>query len=93
MAEPPPTSSRPPGWHLVGQDIQLTRAKVQGEIRVIASAHCVRKDSTMDVEDCAGCPHFVRIDTHEAGYVLVCRSAEADEHADDGHGASFGEPA
>jgi hypothetical protein len=45
----------------------------------------------MDVEDCAGCPHFVRIDTHEAGYVLVCRTEEADE-VHDGQGWTFGEP-
>ena len=89
MADTPSKSSRPRGRHLVGQDIQLTRA--DPEARVVASAHCVRRGCTMDVEDCAGCPHFVRIDTHEAGYVLVCRSADADEHVDDGNGWTFGE--
>lgn len=89
MADAPPKSSRPHGRHLVGQDIQLTRASAEG--RVVASAHCVRRGCTMDVEDCAGCPHFVRIDTHEAGYVLVCRTEEADE-VHDGQGWTFGEP-
>ena len=90
MADTLPKSSRPRGRHLVGQDIELTRASP--EARVIASAHCVRRDCKMDVEDCAGCPHFVRIDTHEAGYVLVCRSADADEHVGDGNGWTFGDP-
>ena len=89
MADPSPKSCRPRGL-LVAQDIELTRARA--EARVVASAHCVRRDCTMDVDDCGRCPHFVRIDTHEAGYVLVCRSPEADEHERDGNGGSFGEP-
>jgi hypothetical protein len=40
--------------------------------RVVASVHCARQNSRVEVEGCAGCAHFARIEPHEAGYVLLC---------------------
>jgi hypothetical protein len=67
---PSDKSSKPP--LLIQQDIELQRERDSG--RVIASAVCARKGCSVNVEDCARCAHFARIDTHEAGYVLVCRT-------------------
>lgn len=59
---------------LVLQDILLQREPQSG--RVVASAVCARKGCSVNVEDCAHCAHFARIDSHEAGYVLVCRTGD-----------------
>lgn len=74
MTKPPAASSeQQTRCRLVQQDIHLERdAATQ---RVVASVECARKTCVTDVEHCARCPHFVRIDTHEAGYVLLCSTA------------------
>jgi hypothetical protein len=59
---------------LVEQDIELAEVESeQGGRCVTASVTCARRGSVMNVEDCAQCPYFARIETHEAGYVLLCR--------------------
>jgi hypothetical protein len=64
---------------LVQQDIQLSRESCDGVTRVVARVECARRGCTMEVEQCAGCSHFVRIETHEAGYLLLCRIGEEGE--------------
>lgn len=73
----PPSDKPSPSPSLVLQDIRLQREP--GSDRVEATAVCARKNCRVNVEDCARCAHFARIDTHEAGYVLVCR-ARTDAH-------------
>lgn len=75
---PPPKSGR---THLVQQDIRVARADpTDPSARVVASVHCARRDCVLDVENCAACPQFARIEVHEAGYILVCREEEAPRH-------------
>ncbi|HEX6240740.1 MAG TPA: hypothetical protein VFZ61_07600 [Polyangiales bacterium] len=70
----PPSDKSSPPPSLVQQDIHLERERGSG--RVVATAVCARKGCAVNVEDCAHCAHFARIDTHEAGYVLICRSRD-----------------
>jgi hypothetical protein len=76
MTKPPAASSQGRKCRLVQQDIHLARdAETQ---RVVASVVCARKACVTDVDSCGRCPHFVRIDTHEAGYVLLCTTTPGD---------------
>lgn len=79
MDETAPKLSQLSGSHLVQQDIHLTRESRQGEMRVVARVECARRGCLMEVEQCACCPHFARIEVHEAGYLMLCRAHE--EHA------------
>lgn len=72
---PPPARAR-----LVQQDILLSREARDGTTRVVARVECARRDCVVEVEYCARCPHFARIETHEAGYLMLCRAADQDEH-------------
>jgi hypothetical protein len=61
----------------VAHDIRVTREELRpGLTHAVAKVHCERHDSMIEVEDCAYCERFARIDTHEAGYVLLCRSSD-----------------
>ena len=78
MVDTAPKSPPPSGCHLVQQDIQLTRECQHGVTRVVARVECARRGRAVDAEQCARCPHFVRIETHEAGYLMLCRAHEED---------------
>lgn len=81
MTTLPPSRKLRPASYLVPHDIQLTRAPSEDEHpRVVASVRCQRRDCDVLVEVCARCERFARIETHEAGYVLLCRAD--DELAD-----------
>jgi hypothetical protein len=67
----------------VQQDIQLSRESRDGVTRVVARVECARRGCTMEVEQCAGCSHFARIETHEAGYLLLCQTGEEGEQTED----------
>ncbi len=69
------------GLHLVQQDVHLERVRKGDNTRVIAEVECERRGCPMDVEQCARCPHFVRIEVHEAGYLLLCDDRDEDEPA------------
>ena len=73
MTKSPPRPEQPRRAHLVQQDIRIEREVPDDPAsRVVASVHCAHKDCIVDVEDCAGCARFARIEPHEAGYVLLC---------------------
>lgn len=59
---------------LVQQDICLAREEADGSVHVVATVACARRGLDVAVEECAHCPHFARIETHEAGYVMLCRT-------------------
>jgi hypothetical protein len=81
MTTPTPPRKTRPASYLVQHDIQLTRAPAEDERpRVVASVRCQRLECDVLVEACAHCARFARIETHEAGYVLLCRAH--DEAAD-----------
>jgi hypothetical protein len=75
----PPRSPRPSS-RLVPHEIQLTRKPSEsGTSPVVATIHCERRDCTLNVETCGYCERFARIETHEAGYVMLCRSKDEEE--------------
>ena len=43
---------------------------------------CERREQNLDVDVCRSCERFARIDLHETGYVMLCRSE--DEEIDEG---------
>lgn len=62
---------------LAEQDICLTRkSSGPGAGAVQATVLCPIDETVKGVEQCASCPRFVRIDVHEAGYTIVCHSAD-----------------
>lgn len=78
MDEATPKRPSASSLHLIEQDIHVRRLPAAAGARVVAEVQCARRGCTMDVEQCARCPHFVRIETHEAGYLMLC-SADEDE--------------
>jgi hypothetical protein len=37
---------------------------------------CERRGCTQTIDDCRACERFARIETHEHGYVMLCRSQD-----------------
>lgn len=70
---PPPAHPRCRRPLLVQQDIQLSRHGDGAAAPVVATVECARRNCTVEVEACAQCAYFARIETHEAGYILLCR--------------------
>jgi hypothetical protein len=73
--ELPPGPEKVSNAHLTQYDIHLARDPDR-PTKVVASVMCERRGCEMLVEACARCPHFARIETHEAGYLLRCRERE-----------------
>lgn len=72
---PQPPPAKGPASSLVQHDIHLARDPSRGS-SVVASVECERFGCKVLVEACARCTRFARIETHEAGYVLLCRPRE-----------------
>jgi hypothetical protein len=74
-----------PSSLLVQHDIRLTREQSsnQGPTQVVARVACERLDCDVLVEQCGRCQRFARIETHEAGYVLLCRDHDETPASDD----------
>jgi len=73
----PPTKRLRPSTRLVVHDIRLEvtpRANGRDELR--ASVECERRKCKLDVNECRACERLVRIDSHEAGFVVLCRSED-----------------
>jgi len=49
-----------------------------GDARLVATVECERRRSTLDVDTCGHCERFARIEVHEAGYTMLCRSADTE---------------
>lgn len=76
MTTPPAPRSRPSST-LVPHDIRFVQAPTcSGRARVRAQVHCEHQHDNIDVETCRARERFVRVDVHEAGYVMLCRSAD-----------------
>ncbi len=78
-------STRAPGKPrllLVMRDIHLSRdgSSTQRD-NVQATVDCERWGCTLPVETCVSCERFARIEVHEAGYGLLCRSAPLNEES------------
>jgi hypothetical protein len=80
MSSNPPSSPRGgrPSSKLVVHDIHLEpEVSEDGTRRVSARVQCERARGEVLVDTCARCPRFVRIETHEAGYTLLCHAKDA----------------
>jgi len=66
-----------PSTQLIEHDVRLTLEELSpGVVRVVATIECERKQRTCEVERCSHCERFARIEVHEAGYTMLCRSAD-----------------
>jgi hypothetical protein len=86
-AEPPelgrPAASETPGeerWaphpRLVPHDLWFERRTSPSGRVVVALISCERRGCTLNLDTCRACPRFARIDVHEAGYTMLCRSSD-----------------
>lgn len=68
-----------PHSRLVPHDIRIARVTSEdGASEVAATIECERRACTLRVETCARCERFARIEPHEAGYVMLCRSTDSE---------------
>jgi hypothetical protein len=66
-----------PHSRLVAHEIRFERPSSEhGPSSVIATVRCERRNCRMTLDQCRACPRFARIDVHEAGYVMLCRSTD-----------------
>lgn len=81
----PPDPKLRPHWRLVVHDIRL--ALRSRSPQVIATVECEIWGRTVSVERvCTSCARFARVEPHEAGYLVLCRSADeelSEPNADD----------
>jgi hypothetical protein len=94
MSSKPPYVSRPsrPSRRLVVHDIRLERqVHGDGSAEVKALVQCEQAACEVVANGCAHCKRFVRIESHEAGYVLLCHAE--DEPCSAGPGGSEAETA
>ena len=71
-----------PNPHLVAHDLRFCRSpSLAGSGAIEVTVECERRACTLPLSVCRACPRFARIDVHEAGYVMLCRST--DEALDD----------
>jgi hypothetical protein len=70
-------SQAKPASTLVEHDIRLTAESLEdGTRRVTALVLCEQAGGEVSAAGCMRCPRFVRIEVHEAGYTLLCRSLD-----------------
>ena len=82
-SDPPPQATRL-SLRLVPHDICIRRQRAaNGTLVVVASVECERRGRQLCVEHCVKCLRFVRIDVHEAGYMVLCRSAASEDSEDE----------
>ena len=62
---------------LVVHDIRVEATpQANGPGRLLASVDCERHGRTVSVDECRACARLDRIDSHEAGFVVLCRSQD-----------------
>jgi len=61
----------------VMHDIRFAHAPLPGGgSKLVACIECERRGCVLDVEVCRACERFCRIETHEGGFVMLCRSLD-----------------
>jgi len=66
-----------PSSRLVPHEIRIRRKELGREgPGLLATVRCERRNGSINVEACAYCERFARIDLHEAGYTMLCRSTD-----------------
>ena len=79
MTSRPPSSTRAtrPSARLVVHDVRLVRERMaDGSEQVKALVECEQQGCEIRANECARCSRFVRIEPHEAGYVLLCHAKD-----------------
>ena len=75
----PPSPRLAPHPRLVPHEIRLPRDEsAPGACVLVATIECERRGQTLPVDVCRFCPRFCRIEVHEAGYTMLCRSSDED---------------
>lgn len=60
-------------------DVHFGRQTAEdGSSKVVATVACERRQCTVSVDVCSECERFARIEVHEAGYTMLCRSTDLD---------------
>ena len=73
-----------PSSRLVVHDIEFERTREpDGSEKVRACIACERRKCKLDVDECRACERLARIDSHEAGFVVLCRSEDESFDADE----------
>ena len=76
MTGTPPKKTRP-STRLVLHDIRVERCEQpDGSTKLCALVDCERRKRRLDVDECRACERLTRIDVHEAGFVVLCRSED-----------------
>lgn len=79
-----PTRRSRPSSRLVVHDVRFVPVDANSDApRVRATIKCERRDCILDVEVCRECERFARVDVHEAGYVMLCRSQDEEFDTDE----------
>ena len=82
MTPPSPKRNRP-RHHLVVHDIQFeSKSQADGSDKLSAYVDCERRGRRIALDECRACERLDRIDSHEAGYVVLCRSEDETFDAD-----------
>jgi hypothetical protein len=50
---------------------------------MLATIECERRKCRLPIDECRACERFARIEAHEAGYVMLCRSQDESFDVDD----------
>ena len=75
---------RRPSSKLVSHDVAFVPDEaVDGTKRVLPTIQCERWGCSQHIDECRACERFARIEAHEAGYVLLCRSEDETFDADE----------
>ena len=65
-------------------DIRVDVApRANGGEELCAYVECERRKCKLNVNECRACERLVRIDSHEAGFVVLCRSEDETFDADE----------
>lgn len=73
-----PRSPSIPHSRLVPHEIRIAREEGKhGKPEVVATIACERQACVLRVDVCVRCERFARIEPHEAGYVMLCRSTDS----------------
>jgi len=78
MTAETPRSPPIPHSRLVPHEIRLVRVEDPAGRTVAATIECERKACTLRIETCVRCERFARIEPHEAGYTMLCRSTDSE---------------
>jgi hypothetical protein len=73
----PPHKKTRPSTRLVVHDIQIELTpQPDSPNKLSAYVDCEHHQRRLSVDECRACDRLDRIDSHEAGFVVLCRSSD-----------------